>query len=358
MASIEKRISKTGAVSYRAMVRMRGFPPKSATFEKKADARDWAHGIEADMRAGKYGADLIAQKYTVADMIRRYVDTVLENKTDNAGFIETQRTQLEWWAGRLASCRLNNLTPFLINDCKDELAGRNFRLRAPGTVNRYLAALNHVINTAVKEWGWMAANPISKISKPKEPQGRARFLADSERDALLAACKLETRKPLYLIVLMALSTGARKSEILNMKVKDVDLARQVAVAYDTKNGDNRQLYLYGRLCDLLAEHMKKPRAKSSLLFPSRTGYRLNIEEEWRRALRRAGIEDFRFHDLRHTAASYMAMNGASPGEIGEALGHKSYDMVKRYAHLSTTHVGGVVRAMNEKIFGQQEGAQA
>lgn len=346
MAHVEKRIAKNGSVSYRAKVTVAGFPPKSATFEKYGEARDWGNTVEGDMRAGRYGADTLARKYTAGEMIRRYKKSVLKTKTDNQGTIEAQTMQLDWWEAKLDTVLLINLTPYRINECKDEL----LKTLSPATVNRYLAALSHVINTAIKQWGWMSANPISKIEKPKEPKGRSRFLSDTECGALLAACRKETRKPLFLIVLFALCTGARKSEILTLKRKDVDLARGVAIAYDTKNGENRQLYLWEGLCKLLAEHMV--RGKARYVFSSRTGAALNIEVEWRRAMNRAGIAGFRFHDLRHTSASYMAMNGSDLKSVGVALGHKDMDQTGRYTHLTTTHVGGVVRDMNEKKFGQ------
>lgn len=352
MASIQKCVTKTKGVRYRATVRVRGYPSRCATFSKYGAARDWSHKIEDDLRAGKVGGALIAREKTAGDMIRRYIDYVLESKTGNKRFIKAQRKQLEWWEAHLKNCRLANLTAYIINDCKDQLAGKNFSRRSAATVNRYIAALNHVINTAVKEWEWMESNPLNRMSKPKEPRGRVRFLSDAERETLLLACALERRKPLYLIVLFAISTGARKSEILNLKRKDVDIRRQVAVAYDTKNSEPRQLYLWHSLCVELDAWLKRRRwNKSQYVFGGRNGEPMNIETEWRRARKRAGIEDFRFHDLRHTSASYMAMNGAAPGDIAEALGHKSYDMVKRYAHLSKTHVAGVVIGMSEKMLG-------
>lgn len=355
MASIEKRPLKSGKVKYRATVRVAGFPTKTGTFDKHGEARDWAQGLESDMRGGKYGGDLLARKYTVGDMIQRYMDNVLESKSTKPNYINSQRQQLLWWKAEIGQYTLIHLQPLVLTECKDKLAGRNFSKRKPSTVNRYFSALNHVINTAI-EWQWLQSNPLKKITKPKEPGGRIRYLTDKERIALLDACRKETRKPLYAIVLFALSTGARKGEILSLKVSDVDLARKVAVAYDTKNGEPRTIYLSDEvLKEMLNYPMPSSRGSARLVFFARGGKKLNIEVEWRRALKRAGIHDFRFHDLRHTTASYLAMNGASPSEIGEVLGHKSYDMVKRYSHLSTTHVGNVVRDMNSKMLGDYDG---
>ena len=353
MAHIEKRMRENGKPAYTATVRVRGFPTKCATFDKHSEARDWANTLESDMRAGRYGADVVARKRTADEMIQRYIDTVLESKSTKAGFIAAQRQQLTWWQARLKGLRLINLTPFIINECKEDLAGPNFSRRKPGTVNRYLMAFNHVVETAIREWGWLSVNPMKKITKPKEPRGRVRCLSDDERNALMRACAKEEKKPLLLIVLLALCTGARKGEILSLKRKDVYLDRLMAVAHETKNGEARQLYFWAGLADMLREWIAQPHPKSALLFPTRGGKtRMCIEAEWRRALRRANIEDFRFHDLRHTSASYMAMTGGEMMAIAEALGHKDLKMVKRYSHLSKGHVAEMVTSMNQKMLGE------
>lgn len=346
MAHIEQRITKEGKTRYRATVRVSGFPRKVATFEKQSQAKTWAQGLEADMRFGRYSGDLLALQHTVGDMIDRYIDHVLESKSTRRHFIESQRKQLQWWKGEIGDYKLAHLNTLVLSACRDKLAGKNYSVRKPATVNRYFAALSHVINTAIKEWGWLHSNPIAKMDMPKESRGRVRYLTDAERKRLLSACKLERRIPLHTVVMFALSTGARKGEILNLRRKDVDFTRMCAVAYDTKNGEPRTLYLSEQLCDMLKALPSYDAPGTALVFRSRSGTPVNVEAAWRRALDRASITDFRFHDLRHTAASYLAMNGASPSEIGEVLGHKSYDMVKRYSHLSTTHVANVVRSMN------------
>lgn len=353
MAHIEPRTTKSGKTRWRAMVRVAGFPRKIGTFDKQREARDWAQALEADMRAGRYGGDLMARKHTVGDMLTRYIDNVLESKSDRPRFIEAQRQQLTWWRDEIGDHKLVNLQPLLLSQCRDKLAGKNYSTRKPATVNRYFAALSHVINTAIKEWGWLHANPITKMNMPKEPTGRIRYLTPQEKPALLAACQQEKRTPLYPIVMLALSTGARKGELLGLRIENVDITRLCAVVYDTKNGEPRTLYFHADIAELLVNLPSFKRGKG-LVFATRAGSPVNIEVPWRRALRRAGINDFRFHDLRHTTASYLAMNGASPSEIGEVLGHKSYDMVKRYSHLSTTHVGGVVRSMHQAMLSQQQ----
>jgi integrase len=141
-------------------------------------------------------------------------------------------------------------------------------------------------------------------------------------------------------------------EILQLRWQDVDFQRQVITLHDTKNGERRSLPLTGHALALMQHHAKIRRIDSPFVFPSRNGKKpFDIRRAWEAALKKANIPDFCFHDLRHSAASYLAMNGASLAEIAEILGHKTLSMVKRYAHLSEAHTAGVVARMNEKIFG-------
>jgi integrase len=177
-------------------------------------------------------------------------------------------------------------------------------------------------------------------------------LSDDERRRLLAACKASTNPYLYTAVVLALATGARKMELLSLTWRDVDLQRDMIVLQETKNRERRTLPLTGYAWELMRQHSTTRRADTELVFPGPSGKKpLGIRDAWNNAVKRAGIIDFTFHDLRHSAASYLAMNGASLAEIAEILGHKTLSMVKRYAHLSEAHTAGVVARMNAKIFG-------
>ena len=133
----------------------------------------------------------------------------------------------------------------------------------------------------------------------------------------------------------------------------MDCKRGILTFRKTKNGETRAVPLTGYALDGLAQHAKIRRRDTSLVFPNNTGTRpLGIRDAFEGAVKRAGITNFHFHDLRHSAASYLAMNGASLMEIAEVLGHKTLSMVKRYAPLSEAHTAGVVARMNQAIFGQ------
>ena len=205
---------------------------------------------------------------------------------------------------------------------------------------------------AIKEWGWVEDNPLRKVTKPKESRGRVRFLSDEERTRLLVECKKSESQYLYIAVVLALSTGGRRMEILGLSWNDVDFNRGIITLHETKNGDRRVLPLAGHALELMKQHKKVRHVTSNLVFPGKNiNNPVDLRTPFETVLKRAEITDFRWHDLRHSCASYLAMNGASLAEIAEILGHKTLQMVKRYAHLSDAHTSKVVARMNEAIFG-------
>jgi integrase len=359
MASIEKRISNDGISNYRVKVRLRGYPIQTATFERLSDAKRWAQQTEVAIREGRYFKTTESRKHTLADLADRYINSVLAIHPKKR---EKQTRQFEWWINSIGYYSLADVTPQLIAEQRDKLSmgiTRTGNQRTAATVNRYLGALSHAFTIGIKEWGWCEDNPVLKVNKLKEPRGRVRFLSDEERTRLLEECKQSHNPYLFLIVVLALSTGARRMEILSLRWFNINLARQSIVLHETKNGERRALPLVGYSYELMKEHAKMRNIKTDFVFPGKSlRFPTDITTAWEMALKRAEITDFRFHDLRHSAASYLAMNGASIAEIAEVLGHKTLQMVKRYAHLSESHTSRVVASMNEKIFASVEQQQS
>ncbi len=351
MATFDKHTANDGKITHRVRIRMKGFPLQTASFDRLTDARRWAQQTEAAIREGRYFKTREAQRHTLAELIDRYMVDVLPRKKGAA----KQRQQLHWWREQLGVYALADLTPPLLAEYRDKLAAGfpGDEPRSPATVVRYLAALSHCLSIAVKEYQWLEDSPLRKVSKPQEPRGRVRFLSDDERAALLTACEDSLNPCLYPVVVLALSTGMRSGEIMHLEWRDVDLARGWLTLRETKNGDMRGVPLTGKALELVKEHARtRRRVDTPLLFPGMNpGKPVNLRQPWEKALKQAGIEDFRFHDLRHSAASYLAMNGASLNEIAAVLGHKTLAMVQRYAHLSESHKAGVVERMNAAIFG-------
>lgn len=354
MATIQERKSADGKIKYRAIVRLKGYPTQSATFARKTDAKKWAQDTESAIRHGRHFKTVEAKKHTFQEMVHRYIENVLPLKPK---VYKNQKMQLEWWADSLGYHLLSDVTPAMIAECRDRLlAGITYRgtTRSPATVVRYLAAISHVFTVAVNEWGWTEYNPVSKVKRPKEPRGRVRFLDEDERIKFLDACTESVNPFLYVIVVLAITTGMRKGNIMWLKWKDVDLARYCVFLDDTKNGERKMVPIPKFATQLLIELSKVRRIDSPLVFPGKRNPMtpICIRDGWDDAVTKAGLEDFTFHDLRHTAASYLAMSGATLTELAEVLGHKTLEMVKRYTHLTEPHTAAVVERMSGKFFGQ------
>ncbi len=358
MATIEKRTSD-GRTSYRAKIRLKGHSPESATFERVTDARKWAQATEAAIREGRYFQTAEAKKHTLKELIDRYVVEVLPKKPRSA---KDQTQQLSWWSDAIGHLMLSDVTQSRIVECRDKLSREPFQRRgmkqakprSPATVNRYLAALSHVMTIAVKEWGWMPENPMAKVTRQKEAKGRVRFLSDLERISLVEAIK--PSRGLHTAFMIALTTGARRTEIWAMRWPQVDFQRARITLTDTKNKETRVLTLAGPAMTALTEWAKVRRLDTDLVFPQWSSKAdgwipRDFTGQFRAALGVTGIENFRWHDIRHTTASYLAMNGATLAEIAEVLGHKTLAMVKRYAHMTEGHTANVVTRMVDNVFG-------
>lgn len=353
MAVIQERIGTDGKTKFRVLVRLKGYPPQSATFDRKTDAKNWAIQTEAAIREGRHFKTVEAKKHTLGDLVDRYIESVLPTKPK--AYRTQQEMQLRWWKKEIGYKILADVSPPLIAECRDKLLRESTVRgvqRSPATTVRYLAALSHAFTVAINEWQWLEHSPLSKIKKPTEPRGRVRYLNDDERELLLQACRESDSPLLYPMTVLAITTGMRHGEIAKMQWKDVDFERETIILHETKNGERRVAPLVGLSRDLLRELSRVRRIDNLYVFPSeQSGNPANLRRPWNAAIKKAGIEDFHFHDLRHTAASYLAMNGATLAEIAEVLGHKTLSMVKRYAHLSEAHTASVVKRMSEKIFG-------
>lgn len=355
MATVTKRIAKNGDVSYRVEVRLKGHPVQRATFARKTDADRWADSTESAIRENRHFKTSEAKKHTLADLIDRYTTDVLPSKTKKMQ--ADQARQLGLWKSRLGAYSLAEITPQRVGEVRDKLLGEG---RAPATVNRYLAALSVAMRHAAREWEWIERAPTENVSRKSEPRGRIRFLSEEERDRLLAACKVSFNPLLYPAVALSLATGMRQGECMNLYWKDpkypppeeawgvVEADR--IVLHMTKNGERRIVPLSTTAKGIVAGLGKVRRLDTDLLFPGEVdGYPIDLRKAWVAALKAAEVENFHWHDLRHTFASYLAMSGATLAELADAMGHKTLSMVKRYAHLCPHHQAGVVERMAGKF---------
>jgi integrase len=352
MAVFEKRTSQNGALSYRVKVRIKGYPTQSKTFRRLTDARRWAKQTEVAIIEGRHFPKREAQKHTLNDAINRYRETFLPKK--GLAMQDAQGRQLRWWAKELGVYLLADITPALISQARDKLMSQtiaNGRKRSPTTGNRYIAAIGHLFSVAAREWQWIDDNPVLRIRRFKEPSGRTRFLNEEEKIRLFTECKASNCPYLYLIVLIAISTGMRYNEILTLTWQQINFPDQSLLLHKTKNEESRRVPIQGEALKELQLHAETKQPGTDLVFPStkKPHIAYDIHSAWKAARKRARLDDFRFHDLRHTAASYYAMSGATARDLCDIFGWKKMQMAMRYAHLFESHTNELAAKMNEKF---------
>lgn len=222
----------------------------------------------------------------------------------------------------------------------EEFKNQRLTQVSASTVNRDLSTLKHALNLAMK-WGYLEKSAAALISKFREPAGRIRFLSTEEADRLISKCSKEL-KP---IVITALNTGMRLGEILGLDWEKIDLEKHLIKIFDTKNNEFRVVPINETLYNVLVSM----NGKKGKVFLSRLGQPYSyIYVGFRSALKKAEIERFTFHDLRHTFASWLAMKGVPLSTIGAILGHKTPQMTMRYAHLSPDYLKESVELLTQK----------
>lgn len=235
---------------------------------------------------------------------------------------------------------LFSITAMMVEEYKTK---RIKEKRKPATVNREVACLKCIFNKAI-EWGKVHDNPARNVKLLRENNIRLRFLEKEEIDTLLDACS-EHLKP---VVIVALNTGMRRAEILGLKWKDIDIKRKLIYLLDTKNGEKREVPMNHLVINTLVAVAKHP--NSPYIFCNNIGEPYyNLRKSFFTALQKCGINNFHFHDLRHTFASHLIMSGIDLKTVQELLGHKSIEMTLRYSHLSPSHKQRAVDILGKRM---------
>jgi integrase len=299
------------------------------------------------------------QSMTVRELVDRYM-------TQYAGHDCTRGQRLGAWLAMVGDFTLEQVDSDLMHAGRAEFAtapplvymgldhagAKIFKVKArakvksTATLNRYMVSIAAVFTWAIEQRltpkGWV--HPCRGIKRLPESDGRVRFLDEDERARLFAACKASKYPRLYPLVLAAMLTGARRGELLGLRWCDIDLAKGVASLGRTKNGDRRTLVLLPQVIEALRPLQGDP---ERFLFGSvRSKFQApaNTDSAWRDAVARAEVRNFRFHDLRHCCASYLAQAGTPLNVIAEVLGHRKLDMTKRYSHLTTQTKASAMRS--------------
>ena len=323
MATFRKR----GPYQWQAQVRKKGQSPQTKTFETRARAEQWARAIEVEMDQGVFISRAEAETTTLSELLKRYLGEITPRKKGAAP--ETARI-LALLRHPIAQNVVARIRGVDIARFRDE---RLKKVR-PGTVKRDLVILSHLFEVARKEWGIHVHNPVRDIQIPSASDMRDRRLQagenghDSEEIRLLAACR-EARNPSLLpIVHLAIETAMRQGELVSLRWEHVDLNRRTVYLPDTKNGESRTVPLSTAAVGILRS---LPRSIHGRVFPGLTTEA--VKRAYARAVRRAGIKDLRFHDLRHEATSRLFEKGLNIMEVASITGHKDLRMLRRYTHL-------------------------
>jgi integrase len=328
------RVSKDWYIDYR----INGRRFKRRIGPNKKVAEQVLMDVEVKKAKGDYLGIYEEKKIRFPDFAEEYLSFAKGTKATSAyaGNVREAQRLVRAFDGYLSK-----LTTAMIEKYKVQRS----RQVKPATVNRELALLKHMLTKAV-EWGYLKGSPGKSVRLLKEPPGRLRYLEAEQIERLLDNCDDPQVPYLRPIVTMALHTGMRLGEILGLRWGDIDLKRRLITITKTKNNERKTIpineVLYEEL-NRLPRHVTSPH-----LFCHPDGSRiLRIDRSFHSALKRADIDDFRFHDLRHTFGSHLTMRGVPLETIGALLGHKDPKMTKRYAHLSPASLKEAVSTLQD-----------
>jgi integrase len=328
------RLSKDWYINYR----IHGKQYKRRIGSNKKLAEQVLMDIELKQAKGKFLGVYEQKKIRFADFAEEYLEFAKSTKAQSTymGNVREMQRLLRAFDVYLSKLITAPIEKYKVQHSQEVKAG---------TVNRELALLKHMLTKAV-DWGYLKQNPTKAVKLLKEPPGRLRYLEAEEIERLLDACDDPQTPYLRPIVIVALHTGMRLGEILGLRWGDLDLRHRLISITKTKNNERKTIPINEALYEELTKlprHMTSPYLLGHL-----DGTRiLRIDRSFHSALKRAGIEGFRFHDLRHTFASHLAMRGVPLETIGALLGHKDPKMTRRYAHLSPTTLQQAVTTLQD-----------
>ena len=325
MATIRKRGDK-----WHVQIRRKGSPHLTRSFTRRSDALEWArHGeITADRRGLPTDPKLL-ERLTVSDLVTRYRDELVPKKRGHE--IETIILNA-FLRSAIAQTTLSDVNPAQFADYRDQ----RLKTIKPATLNRELGLIQHVFETARKEWNiTLPANPLKAVRRPRAGKPRDRRLGAGEWERVIQACGKCRNRLIEPFISFAVETAMRRSEILNAKWRDVNWTNHTLQIPLTKNGHSRTIPLTFRALSILAR-LGNIHSNDAHLFPLS---RESVKLAWKRLTVRAGVSNLHLHDLRHEAVSRFFELGLSVPEVALISGHRDPRMLFRYTHLKAEDVG-------------------
>ncbi len=311
---------------------------RSAKTSKKADAQAYLHRL-LEEHAKKARGDNDRPRYLLTDAMDRF----FEEATLKPRTLESYRFNARVCTRLLGHLHLDEVNRRTLS----EFVTTRKRLGVTdATIRRDLAFLSSVVSMA-NRWGWMDTHPVTAFNKKtlKESRPRTRFISREEFARLHDAAS-DDLKP---ILVLAVETGLRKEELLGLKIGSIDLRRREVHLQETKTNNPRRVPLSPTAMGTIRELLERSRPRSPYLFCKSDGTHIgNPKKAFIGACCRAGVQDFRFHDLRHTFASWWVQGGGDLYRLSRILGHTSLQMSARYGHLRTDDLHDELHRVTQK----------
>lgn len=325
MASLRKRNGK-----WQVQVRRQGHSPVSKSFINRKDAEAWARDVERRFDQGEaLPLRQVSDVRTLGDLLVVYRDTITPQK--KSASVERYRID-KILRHPIARTQAAKLIPTEVAAYRDE------RLVSVSgeTTRQDLVLLRQVMDVARREWGLkIASNPVDDVKKPSPAKARSRRVHFNDLRAIAVALRTFRNPLLRPVILFALATGMRRGEILRAEWRHVDWKQSVLTIPITKNGHARTIPLSRRALRIISELRATSGDTQPLIFPiSANAVRLS----WQRLKAKAGLDDLRFHDMRHEAVSRFFEAGLSLPEVALISGHRDPKMLMRYTHLDPSKV--------------------
>ena len=339
---ITKAKLKSGESRYRAVITSSGRNIKSKTFRRRSDAKTWAIRYVLDLEQQEATGEKPCN-VTFSQLCQEYLAAWTGRSHDRPRMVLV-------WEAIFRDTLLSDITPDMIRK-----ALKPRKAQAPATYNQHRATLSALFKFAIQQHhddevpgNYVTKSPVDEVLALPVNNKRVRYLSDEEKPRLLESAR-NIGGRFNLAVLMALSTGMRRGELMNLRWSDIDFDRGLAKLEITKNGSARHTPIPGIILDKLKEVRE---IGNGLLFPSTVDPNVpfDFRKQWQTCLKDAGIEDFHWHDMRHDVASTLARDGRTLKEIAEILGHRSLASTDRYTHLCTEHKSRVLNdTMNKTL---------
>jgi integrase len=324
--------------------------------EGKRTRKQFPNRVEAQEALDQFREDARTRKPALATLtFAEGVERYLKAKARRKSVGEQQRVLAAFAAYFGAETLLSDITADRISAWKEARLATKSRQRAGAllslaSVNRPLAVLRGLLRMAHDEWA--ALPDVPRVKTERGETARLRWLTPEEAQRLLGACRASRNADLADLVELALFTGMRQGELLGLTWDRVDRSRGVLLVTQTKNGKDREVPLNARADAVLA---RRGPQDAGLVFGTDCfdGFRT----AWETAVRKARLVDVRFHDLRHTFASWAIQHGATLPELKDLLGHSSLAMVLRYAHLAPEHLRSAVSRLDAVLAAPADGTR-